>query len=282
MTKKQAYSYIVLRYVHDVVSGESLNVGVVMHAPGAGFLKFQRRKTISRLKHVFPDLDRRNFMAAMESVDRGLKDLAKHMTKDALFDVHTNAGSYARKVVPSDDSALQWSPPGTGLTDDLKLAFERLYERYVAQYDVKLGRRRSDDEVWRPVSDKLMERGIRVPFEPRTLEGDQDRIEFKRAWKNGRWHAYQPVSLDLADADRIMDKARKWRGHLEAVAVGVAEEIDLHFLLGLPENESLMHACRRAKTILGGASLTKDVVDENEIDVLVDSIERLSTTAHKG
>ena len=196
MTKKQAYSYIVLRYVHDVVSGESLNVGVVMHAPGAGFLKFQRRKTISRLKHVFPDLDRRNFMAAMESVDRGLKDLAKHMTKDALFDVHTNAGSYARKVVPSDDSALQWSPPGTGLTDDLKLAFERLYERYVAQYDVKLGKRRSDDEVWRPVSDKLMERGIRVPFEPRTLEGDQDRIEFKRAWKNGRWHAYQPISLD--------------------------------------------------------------------------------------
>ena len=41
MTKKQAYSYTVLRYVHDVVSGESLNVGVVMHAPGAGFLKAQ-------------------------------------------------------------------------------------------------------------------------------------------------------------------------------------------------------------------------------------------------
>ena len=29
MTEKQAYSYTVLRYIHDVVSGEALNVGVV-------------------------------------------------------------------------------------------------------------------------------------------------------------------------------------------------------------------------------------------------------------
>ena len=36
MTEKQAYSYTVLRYIHDVVSGEALNVGVVMHAPAAG------------------------------------------------------------------------------------------------------------------------------------------------------------------------------------------------------------------------------------------------------
>ena len=39
MTEKQAYSYTVLRYIHDVVSGETLNVGVVMHAPAVGFLK---------------------------------------------------------------------------------------------------------------------------------------------------------------------------------------------------------------------------------------------------
>ena len=50
MTEKQAYSYTVLRYVHDVVSGEALNVGVVMHAPAAGFLKVRTRKNVDRLK----------------------------------------------------------------------------------------------------------------------------------------------------------------------------------------------------------------------------------------
>ncbi len=273
MTEKHAYNYTILRYVHDVAAGESLNVGIAMHAPGARFLKFQSRRTIRRLKDVFPDLDRRTFTAAMNAINRGFADLAIHLRLGSLFEGQADALGYAHKVLPRDDSTLQWSSPATGMTDDLNLAFERLYERYVARYDVKSGKRRTDEEVWKLVSDKLTERGIRVPFEPRTLEGDQDRIEFKRAWKNGRWHAYQPVSLDMADAERILDKARKWRGHLEAVAVGVEDEIDLHFLLGLPENASLMPACHRAKKILGGASLTKDVVDENQMDVLVDSIE---------
>ena len=57
MTEKQAYSYTVLRYIHDVVSGERLNVGVVMHAPAGGFLKVRTRKTVDRLKQAFPDLD---------------------------------------------------------------------------------------------------------------------------------------------------------------------------------------------------------------------------------
>jgi hypothetical protein len=31
-----------------------------------------------------------------------------------------------------------------------------------------------------------------------------DEIAFKHAWKNGKWHAYEPVSLDPADADDIL------------------------------------------------------------------------------
>ncbi len=273
MTKRHVYNYTILRYVHDVVSGESLNIGVAMHAPGAGFLRFQPRKTIRRLKNVFPDLDRQAFTAAMNAISRGFADWAEHLRKGALFEGQANVIGYAHRVLPLDDSTLQWSSPATGLTDDLDSTFERLYARYVTQYDVNSGKRRSDDDVWKPVQHKLIERGVDVPFQSRTVMGTQDQIEFKKAWKNGRWHAYQPVSFDLADAERIMDKARKWRGHLEAVAVGAVEEIDLHFLLGLPGDGSLMHAYHNAKTILGGASFTKDIVDENEIDTLVDSIE---------
>ena len=36
--------------IHDVVSGEALNVGVVMHALVAGLLKVRTRKTVGRLK----------------------------------------------------------------------------------------------------------------------------------------------------------------------------------------------------------------------------------------
>ena len=181
MTEKQAYSYTVLRYIHDVVSGEALNVGVVMHAPAASFLKVRTRKTIGRLKHAFPDLDRAAFADAMQAVDRGFSAIAKQANKMSLFDARTDARTHALKVLPDDDSALRWSPTGTGLTADPARTFKRLYERYVTRYDSAPVKRRSDDDVWQPIRDKLMERGINVPFEPKTVVGKQDRIVFEKA-----------------------------------------------------------------------------------------------------
>ena len=98
---------------------------------------------------------------------------------------------------------------------------------------------------------------------------------FEKAWKNGRWHAYEPVSFDLADADGIKDKARRWRGHLSPVADGNGEEIDLHlhFVVGRPQNRSLLSAYSSAKQILHGAQFAVEVVDENEVDAFVDALE---------
>ena len=146
MTEKQAYSYTVLRYIHDVVSGEALNIGVVMHAPAAGFLKVRTRKTIGRLKQAFPDLDRAAFTDTMQVVDRGFSTVvvARRASKMPLFDARTDARAHALKVLPDDDSALQWSPAGTGLTTDPDRTFARLYERYVTRYDSAPVKHRSE------------------------------------------------------------------------------------------------------------------------------------------
>ncbi len=274
MTEKQAYSYTVLRYVHDVVSGEALNVGVVMHAPAASFLEIRTRTTMGRLKQAFPDLDRKAFAQAMRAVRHGFSTVAKQAGKMPLFDAHTDARAHALKVLPDDDSALQWSPTGTGLTTDPAWTLDRLYKRYVAQYDSTPIKRRSDEDVWRPVRDKLLERGVNVPFKPKAVVGTQDQIKFEKAWQNGRWHAYEPVSLDMADADGIKDKARLWRGHLAAVAEGTSEEIELYFLLGRPQDSSLLGAYEIAKTILEHAPFATKVVDENDVDDFIVSIER--------
>lgn len=106
------------------------------------------------------------------------------------------------------------------------------------------------------------------------MVGKQDRIVFERAWRNGRWHACEPVSLDMASAESIMTKARRWRGHLAAVADGTSERIDLHFVLGRPQNGALMGAYETAKAILTHAPFATEVVEEKDIDVLVASIER--------
>ena len=186
MTEKQAYSYTVLRYIHDVVSGEALNVGVVMHAPATGFLKARTRNTIGRLKQAFPDLDCAAFVDTMQAVDRGFSAVAMRASEVPLFDARTDARTHALKVLPDDDSALRWSPIGTGLTADPAWTFKRLYERYVTRYDSAPVKRRPDGDAWQPIRHKLMEREIDVPFESKTVVGKQDRIVFEKTWRNRR------------------------------------------------------------------------------------------------
>ncbi len=274
MTGKQAYSYTILRYVHDVVSGEALNVGVVMHMSASRFVEARTSKTIGRLRGAFPDLDRRVFVSAMQAIDRSFRTVADRVTTELRLDGITDARSLALAVLPNDDSALQWSPAGSGLTDDPAKTFEALYERYVARYVTGSVNRRTDEEIWRPVRDELAKRSIDIPFGRKTVTGTHDRIEFGRAWKNGRWHAYEPLSMDLADADGVRDKARRWLGHLAAVAEGASERIDLHFLLGRPQNAALQEAYENAKAILEHAPFTTEVVDENNVDELIASIEK--------
>ncbi|MDX8443223.1 DUF3037 domain-containing protein [Mesorhizobium australafricanum] len=273
MNNRHPYSFVVLRYVHDIVTGEFVNVGVILLVPGERILKWRTRKTIGRIKSVFPDLDREAFVTAMRNVERGMRSSAKQLPKEGLFRDGKGLASYAKSVVPNDDSSLQWSSVSSGLTSDPSKTFERLYERFVGRYDVVTKAKKTDEDVWRPVRTLITERKLDVSLEKKVISGKTDSIEFKHAWKNGRWHAYEPVSLDLADADGIKDKARRWRGHLAAVADDAKEPLKLHFIIGAPENRQLMPAYRSAVEILRGSPFEPEIFEESQVASLVDEIE---------
>ena len=273
MSNRHPYSFVVLRYVHDIVTGEFVNVGLILLVPDERILKWRTRKTIGRIKSVFPDLDREAFVTAMRNVERGMRSSAKQLPKEGLFGDGKGLASYAKSVVPSDDSSLQWSPVSSGLTSDPSKTFERLFERFVGRYDVVVKARKTDEDIWRPVRTLLTERKLDVSLERKVISGKTDSIEFKHAWKNGRWHAYEPVSLDLADAEGIKDKARRWRGHLAAVADDAKEPLKLHFIIGAPENRQLMPAYKSAVEILRGSPFEPEIFEESQVASLVDEIE---------
>ena len=272
MTEQRPYTYTILRYVHDPRAGEALNVGIVLHMPADHRLLVKTRPTFKRVKDAFPDLDGEAFKGAMRAVDRAVAAVAKELSATLLFSGQLDAGALARKALPEDDSSLQWSSIGSGLTDDAEATLERLYERLVRRNDDRAPRRRSDEEVWRPVRDRLAARGIQVPFQEKVITGELDSITFKHAWRNGQWHIYEPLSLDLADRDGIMDKACRWFGHLGAVR-DTTDPLKLHFILGAPQEPALRPAYERAVALLRKAYLEPEVVEEPEIDTLVDRIE---------
>lgn len=271
---KAAYSYTLLRYVHDVLTGEFVNVGVVLFVPSKGFVRYKMRGTIGRLKGVFPDIDRKAFLASMIAVRKGLQLVAKSEKDAGLLKSEGDAAAMARRAVPSDDSSLQWSPSGTGLTTDPEETLDRLFDRYVSRYDTHQHPRRSDDDVWRPVRQKLEEHNLAQHLQEKSISGSVDDIIFKHAWKNGQWHVYEPLSFDLADADGIKAKAREWLGHLSAVvADGKAERFKPHFIVGAPTNLTLQDAYRSAIVILEQAPNHPEVFEESQLDMLVAKIE---------
>jgi hypothetical protein len=280
MTEQRPYTYTTLRYVHDVRTGEFLNVGVVVHVSSPGRLEFRTRKTFGRAKHIFPDLDGQAFRTAMQAIDRALAAQARQITESGLLNRDATAVSVARQALPADDSTLQWSEPGSGVTDDPSRTLDRLFARMVAQYDSHAARRVTDDDVWRPVREKLDQLNLPLQLREKIVVGTTDEVAFKHAWKNGKWHAYEPLSFDLADAEGIRDKARRWRGHLAAVADGASDELKLHFIVGAPQDQALRSAYQNALMILRKSDFSPAVYENSQVDALVSEIED-NVRAHK-
>src|SRR5262249_44675269 len=153
------------------------------------------------------------------------------------FEPTSNAVVLAQSILPADDSSLQWSSVGSGLTAAPADELRHLFSRLVSRYDDKHEHRRTDADIWRPIREKLEAR-LSAKLTTATISSTVDEIKFEHAWKNGEWHCYQPVSFDLATADGIKTKARQWTGHLTAVRT--AERFRPYFIVGKPAEETLL------------------------------------------
>ena len=163
-----------------------------------------------------------------------------------------------------DDSSLQWSPAGSGRTDDPAQALEKLFNRMVMRYEERQAAgTRSDDDVWRHFKRDLEERKALQHFQPKTIAVQDDEVEFQHSWKNGKWHCLEPVSFDLAAADSIKDKAHRWLGQLASVQ-DAADSFKVYLLVASPPQESLQPAFHSAMSILQKIPGDKEIVLEQD------------------
>ena len=136
MSNKTAYTYTVLRYVHDITTGEFLNVGVALLAPERRYVNALCRTTYGRLKEVFPSLDGESFRASTRHVTHEFERFQKELADELpLRPSATGIMDFAHAVLGADDSSLQWAPMGSGLTADPGSTLEQLYGRFVTAHE---------------------------------------------------------------------------------------------------------------------------------------------------
>lgn len=279
---KHQYSYLLVRYVHDILSGEQLNVGVVVYSRSAKYLGAICRPTYARLARAFPGLRG----DAFKSTTRYLQSAVERLSESAsLWDASERNLSdtiteLAARVLPRDDSSFQWSAPGLGVSSDLPKTLEDLYERLVTRYDGQdQQERRSDEDVWRDFKKGLETRHLLQHLRPKTVLVKDDEIEFRHAWKNGAWHCLEPVSFDLVRGDSIRDKAHKILGEFTSVK-DAQERLKIYLLVGKPQTAGMDDAYEKALGILDKAPTEKEIVREEDapqfLDKFADLVNRYS------
>lgn len=272
---KTPYTFTVLRYVHDVVSGEFVNVGVALYAPGAKFLGAACTTTYGRVSQFFGGIESDHFKRLMRHVQAGIEELGDRLRSELPFEAPAaDARGWADRVLPPDDSSLQFSAPSGGVTSDPAATLEQLYQRFVEQYARREERpTRSDEDVMRVFREPLARRQLAARLRSKRIAGSDYEHEFPIAWRNGVWHASEAVSFDLASAGQVLEKANRWLGR--GVNLNESqEEFKLVLLLGAPRDPKLRAAFASATNMLRKMPCPHELVGEERAEEFADQVER--------
>jgi hypothetical protein len=225
---------IAIRYVHDVTVGEFVNIGMTLLCPvrefgGARFLDHWTRVTAA-----FPDADPVHLRRIRAAVNDGLATWRARHEGTLAFERVDDLAKLLGSIIPVEDASIQFSPTISGITGDPEMTLAELFDRHVGRFAEKPARSsRDDDSVWREFTSRFHDERILLHLKPYKLKTEHYEHQFEHAWKNGRWNAAQPLSLDLVEPTNIKDKAAGWLGRMSALRPW-ERDVQVTLLIGLP------------------------------------------------
>src|SRR5262249_44675674 len=145
-----SYAFRVIRYVHDPAVGEMLNVGILLYAPSEQYLGYKFEKLYARLSNTFVNFDGENFRRHLHHLETALRWVVERLQPSLdLYEPPGDLEAITRLVMPDTGGSFQPGPILAGITDDLAVELEIIFDRMVAsQYKKEPKTRRTDEEVW--------------------------------------------------------------------------------------------------------------------------------------
>jgi len=269
---KTAYSSVTLRYVHDVVTGEFANIGVVVYSPAQRALRARFTTSYERLNAIFLKIDHAHFRAMIRYLGNRFEEMAAELRDALQLTPVTGLTDLVQKVLPRDDSSLQWSEVSGGFTGNLEQTTKELYARLVERYERTTEQQsRSDEDIARPFKTRLEQKNLTPKVCEKKITAKDYGYEFQFAWKNSVWHLYEPVSFDLMNPKSIIEKANTWLGR--GVALRDSDErFKLYLLLGEPTQPDTRKAFEHAQHLLEKIPGEKKLIREKEIDAFTEKV----------
>lgn len=249
----QPYEYAILRYVHDPVANESLNVGVVVfsHTPERVFFDSRFEQRYGRLSETFAGFDGENFRRFVSKIQRHVERICTRLNDSLLFP--SDAPTFEKllnEVVPDSGMSFRFSPVCAGITEDLSAELGHLFFRFItSQYERVEATNRNDEAVWNTFKAPLRALRVLDKLVEKTFTADDFEYTFPRAFKNGKWHVLESATFDYVRADQVKQKATDYLG-IGTALLGNPEIGTMYLLLGRPSREAHLVQYERAKRLL--------------------------------
>ena len=268
------FNFAVLRYYHDPVTSEFLNIGVVIYSKEHRYLNAIINRRYGRLSKAFDGINRSHYYRMIDTIRLQITNLRLQFAKPTLLDDEypDDIELLLQKVLPPDDSSLRFGGFGNGLVHDLDLELARLFSRLVEKYEGRddQSATRRDEQVWQDYAELFSDYQITHHLYPKEIGTSDYSYNFSYTYKNDLWHPIEPISFDLMDESYIKEKANKWIGR--SIMLADSNEIGtLYFLLGEPRSRpELLKAYESAANSLEEKiPIPVRIIKEREINAFV-------------
>ncbi len=274
------YSASYLRYVHDPVTGEFANVGVLVWAPLSRELYFVGTARTQRLGRFFHDFCDEDHQKIIGYAQKEFAKLAEKLRKQAELPFDLSAAC-ARDlgliVIPFDDATYQWSPSFGGYTVDAKAIAEEIFQEAIGVHQKKApgSARRSEQVIYKEHYQATFESERVKPFIlPHLVEAPRVAYEFQRAYQNGVWNCFEIVSLDYHNPETIEQRSLQWDARVRHLQDG-SDKAKIHLLLGKP-SEGMLREYAKAKDLMGSSNNAEIIEEDGAADFCKELEEKVS------
>lgn len=265
----KAYTFQILQYRHDIVTKEFANVGVVIYNPAEKQIRAQVLHKYARISDFFVNLDGKYLKEKLKEVEKAVSFIQRDMQElfAQKFEDKTLA-QITTQILPKDDGCFYFSEMNQRLDINIDAALEDIFARHVLKHFPEAKNYSTDESVWKELYKQYFDKyDLTSKLTSHTVKTQDDEFEFERAWKNGIWNVYEPISFDLQDTQNIKNKVYKWAGKISELA-HTTEQMNLYFLSTMPKNETLQQFIK-SKLASHEDSLKITIIAEQDIEQFI-------------
>jgi hypothetical protein len=128
------YQYQILRYRHDAVSGEFVNIGIVFFDADSRFLCVRITEKQERIARFFGSLSSAFLLSTTKHIENEFNQIAKRLASAKSL-AYTSITEITSSVLPINDNGLFFSEVHKGWHYDHQNAFNETYHRLIGKYN---------------------------------------------------------------------------------------------------------------------------------------------------